>query len=116
MMVELLVPLGVFASFVLIVGQLTRLLSNILLNRTLREALRSHPDSVAPLSERLDARQPWADALIGWIFIAVAIGLVLMALFETPDDRRDVFQAAIVPAVVGVVALAFVRWAKRQDS
>lgn len=115
MMTEVLIALGVFAACVLIVGQVTRLLSDISLNRTLREALRSHPDSVAPLADRLGARQPWADALIGWIFIALAIGLVLISLFETTDDRRDILQAAIVPAVIGVVALVYLRWAKRQQ-
>lgn len=112
-MVELLMPLAVFGSFVLIVGQLTRLGSNLSLNRTLREALRSDPASVKVLADRLDSRQPWADALIGWIFIAFAIGLVLMALFEPEvGDRREAIQAAIVPLVVGVVVLFYVRRAK----
>ena len=112
-MVELLMPLAVFGSLVLVMGQLTRLLSNISLNRTLRDALRSHPDSVPLLAERLDARQPWADALIGWIFLAFALGLVLLSLFETADDRREIVQVAVVPAIVGLVVLAFVRRAKR---
>ena len=114
MMTEVLIALGVFAAFVLIVGQLTRLMSDISLNRTLREALRSHPDSVAPLAERLGTRQPWADGLLGWLFIALAIGLALFSLFETPDDRREILQATIIPAVIGVVALVYVHWAKRQ--
>ncbi len=113
-MMELLMPLAVFGSFVLIVGHVTRLLSNISLNNTLREALRSHPPSVPLLAQRLDSRQPWADALVGWIFIAFAAGLVLLALFEPGDERRDIFQAAVVPALVGVVVLGFVRWAKRE--
>ena len=115
-MVAWLVPIAVFASFVLIVGQLTRLLSNVSLNRTLREALRAHPQSVPLLADRLDARQPWADALIGWIFIAFTVGMVLLSLFETPDERREILQAAIVPLTVGIVVLAFVRWAKSADS
>ena len=112
MIVDFLVPLAAFASFVLMMGQITRLLSNIALNRTLRDALREHPDSVPLLAERLNAREPWADALIGWIFLAFAFGMVLLALFEPADDRRDLIQAAIIPAIVGLVALAFVRWAK----
>ncbi len=114
-MVELLVPLGLFGAMVLVVGQLARLASNISLNRTLREALRSHPPSVAMLAERLDARQPWADALVGWMFIAFAIGLVLMGLFEPElEDRREILQAAIVPLVVGVTVIFYVRRVKRE--
>lgn len=113
MMTEVLIALGVFAAFVLIVGQVTRLMSDISLNRTMREALRSHPDSVALLAEKLGVRQPAADGLLGWLFIALAVGLVLVALFEPFDERRDMFQLAIVPLVVGVTALAYVSWAKR---
>ncbi len=116
MMVELLMPLAVFGSFVLVMGQLTRLFSNISLNRTLRDALRSDPASVPLLAERLDARQPWADALTGWIFLAFALGLVVLAMFEPYEDRRDIFQAALVPAIVGLVVLAFVRWARPTDA
>jgi hypothetical protein len=112
-MVDLLMPLAVFGSFVLVMGQLTRLGSNLSLNRTMREALRSDPASVPILAERLDARQPWADALLGWIFIAFAVGLVIMSLFEPVGERREVVQAAIVPALVGVVILYYVRMAKR---
>ena len=107
-----LVPIAVFGSFVLMMGQLTRLLSNISLNRTLREALRAHPPSVPALADRIDSRQPWADALLGWIFIAIAIGMALLALFEHGEDRREILQATIVPLTVGVVVLGFVHWAK----
>ncbi len=113
-MESILMPFAVFGSFVLVVGQLTRLFADISLNRTMREALRSDPSSVPLLAERLGARQPWADALIGWIFIAFALGIALISLFEGPEDRRDMLQAAIVPLVVGVVVLAYVSWVKRE--
>jgi len=113
-MVDLFMPLAVFGSFVLVMGQLTRMGSNLSLNRTMREALRSDPASVPVLADRLDARQPWADALVGWIFIAFAIGLVLMAMFEPEaGERREIVQAAVVPLIVGVVVLYYVRLAKR---
>lgn len=103
---------AVFGSFVLIVGQVTRMLSNISLNRTLREALRSHPQSVPLLAARLDAREPWADALLGWIFVAFAGGLALMSLFESAEDRQEILKAAIVPLTIGIIVLGFVHWAK----
>ena len=111
---SLLMPFAVFGSFVLVVGQLTRLFADISLNRTLREALRSDPGSVPLLAARLGARQPWADALIGWIFIAFAAGIILISLFEGPEDRRDMLQTSIVPLIVGIVVLAYVAWAKRE--
>lgn len=109
---DIIVPLGLFFAFVLVVEQLARLASNISLNRTLREALRSDPGSVPILADRLDARQPWADALVGWIFIAFAVGLVLMGALE-PGEKRRVLQAALVPAIIGVTVLLYVRQAKK---
>ena len=115
-MPDVIIPIALFGAFVLIAGQLARLLSNISLNRTLREALRSDPSSVPTLADRLDARQPWADALIGWIFIALAAGLVLTSLFDDADRRREMLQASIIPLLIGVVVIAYVRWAKAETA
>jgi len=111
-MPDIIIPIALFGAAVLISGQFTRLLSNLSLNHTLREALRSDPSSVPTLADRLDARQPWADALIGWIFIALAAGIVLTSLFEDVQERRQMLQAAIIPLLIGIVVIAYVRWAK----
>ena len=71
-----------------------------MLNRTIREALRSDPGSVPLLAAKLEARQPWADAVLGWIFLAFAAGLAALALFEDADQQRQLIQAAVVPLVV----------------
>ena len=113
-MEEVLMPFAVFGSAVLMLGLLTRLFSDISLNRTLREAMRAHPDSVPILAAKLGKREPWADALIGWIFIALAAGIVLVSLFETPGERREMLQGAIIPLLVGIVVLAFVARMKRE--
>jgi len=80
-----------------------------MLNKTIREALRSDPGSVPLLAEKLEQRQPWADALLGWIMLAFAATLVLLALFEEPWERMRIFQAAIVPAVIGITVLVYCR-------
>jgi len=113
-MPDIIIPIALFGAFVLVSAQVARLFSNISLNRTLREALRSDPSSVPTLAERLDARQPWADALIGWIFIALAAGIVLTSLFEDPDERRQMLQASIIPLLIGIVVIFYVRWAKAE--
>ena len=64
-----------------------------MLNRTIREALRSDPGSVPLLAAKLEARQPWADAVLGWIFLAFAAGLAALALFEDADQQRQLIQA-----------------------
>jgi hypothetical protein len=113
-MVEVLVPIAAFISMTLAVGLLTRLVATGMLNRTIREALRSDPGSVALLAERLEARQPWADAMLGWIFIALAVAMALLGLTDDePEARRELLRGAIVPLVIGVTALAYVRFAAK---
>jgi uncharacterized membrane protein len=112
-MVDVLVPLGVIGWMAVMVGMIVRLFSNISLNRTIREALRSSPDSVSVLAQRLDSRHPWENELIGWVFIAFAVGMVLVGLLEGAQRSRETFEVAIIPGLAGVVVLFFVRIAKR---
>ena len=106
---EIFVPLGAFVMIVVSISLLTRLIATAMLNRTIREALRSDPGSVPLLAEKLEQRQPWADELLGWIMLAFAAAIVLLALFEDHYEQRDMFQAAIIPALIGVVILAYCR-------
>lgn len=111
--VDLFVPLGLFFMITVSVALLTRLIATGMLNRTIREALRSDPGSVSKLADKLEARQPWADALLGWIFLAFAAALAGLGLFEEGDTRQEMFKAAVVPVVVGVTVLLYVALARR---
>lgn len=112
--VELFVPLGLFVMITVSVALVCRLIATASLNRTLREALRSDPGSVPVLADKLESRQPWADALLGWIFLAFAAALVGLALFEDPGDRREMLKAAVIPVVVGITVLVYVAIAGRK--
>jgi hypothetical protein len=105
--VELFVPLGVFTMSTIVVALVCRLIATASLNRTIREALRSDPGSVPVLAGKLEARQPWADALLGWLLLAFAATIVAIGLFEDPSDRREIFETAVIPAVLGVVTLVY---------
>jgi hypothetical protein len=112
-MIEALVPLGVIGWMVVMVGMIARLFSNISLNRTIREALRTNPESVAILADRLNGREPWENELIGWVFVAFAVGIALIGVIEGQGHWRETLEAAIVPGLAGVVVLGFVRLSKR---
>lgn len=116
MAVGLFVPLGAFFMFAVVVMFITRLIATAMLNKTIREAMRSDPGSVALLADKLEQRQPWADALLGWVFIAFAVALVGLGLFEGAADRMDLFKAAVVPIVIGATVLLYVRLAGRATS
>lgn len=108
MIVDLFVPLGLFAMLTISAALLTRLIATGMLNRTIREAMRSDPGSVPILASRLEARQPWADALLGWIFLAFAAAIVGLSLFRGAEERQDMLQAAVIPVVIGITILIYV--------
>jgi len=114
MQMEIFVPLGAFAMITISVALVCRLIATASLNRTLREALRSDPGSVPVLADKLEARQPWADALLGWIFLAFAAAIAGLALFEDPVDQREMLQAAVIPVVIGITVLVYVQFAARR--
>jgi hypothetical protein len=95
------------------VGMIVRLISNIALNRTIREALRSNPETVPVLAERLGRREPWENELIGWVFIAFAVGIALLGVLQGPSRWREGLEVAVIPGLAGVVVLGFVRFSKR---
>ena len=113
-MAELFVPLGAFVMFAVVVSLFTRLIATGMLNRTIREAMRSDPGSVKTLVDRLDRHAPWGDALLGWILLALAVAMALFALTE-PDEyeRQATFRATIIPVVVGAAVLLYARLSAR---
>ena len=115
--VELFVPMTAIIIFAVVISLVTRLIATGMLHRTIREALRSDPERVPLLAERLEARQPWADAVLGWIFVAFAIGLALLAVTEQDGwERREMLRAAIVPLVIGATVLLFTHFGRRKPS
>jgi ABC-type transport system involved in cytochrome c biogenesis permease subunit len=114
-MVEMFVPMAGMVMVVALTALLVRLISAGMLNRTIREALRSDPGSVPLLVERLDRHPPWGDALLGIIFLALAAAMLLLGITEPDErDRIEVMRAAIVPIVIGVTVLVYTRWAARR--
>lgn len=114
-MVALFVPLGAFMLFAVVVGLITRMIGAVSLNRTMREAMRSDPGSVSVLAERLDRHPPWGDALLGVIFIALGVAMLLLGLTEhDPEQRLDILRSTIIPFVVGLTVLLYTRYAARR--
>jgi NhaP-type Na+/H+ or K+/H+ antiporter len=116
-MVELFVPMAAFIMAAVIVGLMTRLIATAMLNRTIREAMRSDPGSVPLLVERLDRHSPWGDALLGWIFLALAAAMALLGLTdEDAEQRQDILRSTIIPVVVGITVLIYARYAARRTA
>ena len=113
---EFFIPIAAILTFAVIVSLITRLIATAMHQRTIREAMRTDPGSVPLLVQRLEARQPWADAMLGWIFIAFTVGIALLAITDSdPSDRREMLRAAIVPLIIGITVLAFTHFAGRRS-
>lgn len=116
-MVELFVPIAAMMALTVMLSLITRVIADAVLNKTIREAMRSDPGSVPLLAGKLDQRQPWADQLLGWIFLAFALALVLLGLMDADaDNRTEMLKAAVVPAIVGAVVLLYARYAARRHA
>jgi len=114
-MVEMFVPIAAFIMLAVIVALITRLIATALLNRTIREAMKTNLEAVPLLVEKLDHHAPWGDALLGWMFLALAVAMILLGLTENdPEQRVEMLRATIIPVVVGVAALAYARFSARR--
>lgn len=112
---EIFVPIGAFVMIAVVISLFTRLVATAMLNRTIRDAMKNDPQAVPLLVERLDRHAPWGDALLGWIFLALAVAMALLALTDPDEyDRAETLRAAIVPAVVGIAVLLYARVSARK--
>ena len=112
MLVEMFVPIAGMAMIFGIVASICGIITTGMLHSTLREAMRSHPESVPALSAALRARAPWADALLGWVLIALGATIVVLALFEDEPQRMEMLRASVIPFVIGIVVLLYLRFAR----
>ena len=112
MLVEMFVPIAGMAMIFGIVASICGIITTGMLHSTLREAMRSHPESVPALSAALRARAPWADALLGWVLIALGATIVILALFEGEPQRMEMLRASVIPFVIGIVVLLYLRFAR----
>jgi hypothetical protein len=105
---EIFVPMAGMLMLVSMLALVTRAIAAVSLNRTIRDALRNDPGSVPILADRLEARPLWGDYLLGWIFVAFTVALILLAITDgNADARADMLRSAIVPAIVGVTVLTY---------
>jgi hypothetical protein len=112
MLVPLFVPMAVFAMATAVVALITGIIATGMLHSTLREAMRNHPESVPALVAALRGRAPWADALLGWIALAFGATIVLLSLFEDGETRTEFLKASVLPFVIGIVVLVYLRVAR----
>ncbi len=112
---SVIIPLAVFAAIVAIIGLITGVIGQWIVNRTVREALRVSPEHLALVSDKLERRRQWSPESWGLIGVALGAALAVAALIGAPDDRIALLQGSLIPAFTGL-ALIGQRWLpKRRD-
>lgn len=112
-MSELLVIAPVFLTVVAIVDQLRRLFAHMSLNRTIRAALETHPESVDQLIAKLEPASTAISGVFGWLIIGLAGLGALSLMLDGGFAGNDVVLALIGFFVLGV-ALVFWDWRNRK--
>lgn len=109
MLVPLFVPMAAFAMATAVIALITGIIATGMMHKTIREAMKSHPESAPALIAALHRRAPWVDALLGWIAIALGVTIVVLSLFEEEVVRTEYLKASALPFVVGIVVLVYLR-------
>jgi hypothetical protein len=112
MLVPLFVPMAAFAMATAVIALITGIIATGMMHKTIREAMKSQPESVPALIAALHRRAPWVDALLGWIAIALGVTIVVLSLFEDEVVRNEYLKASVLPFVVGIVVLVYLRVAR----
>ncbi len=104
---------------VLIINQVSRLVRNRSMHKTIREAISRDSAAVPDLVTKIDEGSPAAagrgDDRIGLILIALAAALALYSLIVgDAEDIRQMSGLALFPGLVGAVLLGRAVWLKRR--
>jgi uncharacterized protein YneF (UPF0154 family) len=110
---SVLIPLGVFAAFVAIVALFTGLAGLWVVNRTMREALKTNPDSLPLLTGQMQQRRPWNLEIWGLVGMATGAALAVAAAIGAPEARTLLLQTSLLPGFIGA-ALFGQRWLPRR--
>lgn len=112
-MVEIVVPLGALAFLSLMFTQVCRLISQAILNRTVRKALDADPASARLLIERLEPRSRTSAGLIGWVMVVAGVAIGAIGAIENPQDHNDSVPIAVLSLAVGLSILLYAWWVGR---
>ncbi len=112
-MVEIVLPLGALAFMSLMFAQVCRLISQAILNRTVRKALDVDPASARLLIEKIEPRARSNAGLIGWVMVVAGIAIGALGIIEKAEDYSDSMPIAAVSVITGMGILLYTWWVGR---
>ena len=110
---ELMVSLAGLLAITAIFALITGVLRYWMINRTMREALKSQPEQMALVSDKLGMRADFNFDLWGLIGIATGAALAVAGVIGEAAQQTLLLQSALLPGFIGV-ALIGQRWLPRR--
>ena len=122
-MQEIATIIIVFGTLVLglvtVVSHVMRLWRTAIFHRTLREAIASGSDAVAPMiADGLEPKEePRGDSRLATILVAIALALVAFGAIQGDAETfREVSGAAVFPGFIGLALFAREIWMARRTN
>ncbi len=112
---SVLIPLAGMALVAGLLALVTNVIGQWIVNRTMREALKSSPENLALIADKLNARRPWNMESWGLIGMATGAALAVAGAIGDPASRTLLVQTALLPGFIGA-ALFGQRWLPKRDA
>ncbi|TCP35117.1 hypothetical protein [Sphingomonas sp. BK235] len=112
-MVEIVVPVAALWMLAACVVQLRRLITDALLYRAIVRVAATDAESARLLIGKVEPRPRHLGSLAGWVCLVASIAVAALGLFNEGDERGQMFQVAVVLAVIGAGVLTFWWWSER---
>ena len=111
MEVYIIVAIGSVVVALFLIAQVSRIVRTRALHATLRKSVESGQPLTPELVDKLDrAPEPGAaDQRIGFVLIALGLGVIVAGAINGSDELRDLAAVSILPLFVGAALLLRLR-------
>lgn len=111
-MYDLVLPIAVLALLLLAVRIVLAFLMGWINARTVRDAIKHDRADVVELAAALQGNPPPTVGIVGAIFMALGLALLLGALLTEGTERTESIRIALIAVLIGGV-MAFYQWRRR---
>jgi len=121
MAADIMITIALVTGAVLIFNQLTRMMRNFAMHKTIRDAIGRDSEAIPELVAKIDDSQPASgggDERIGVLLIALAVALVGFAAIAAPneEDLHNMAGLALFPGLVGLTLVGYSKWVSRRGA
>lgn len=115
-MVAIVVPLGALAFLAFVVAGICRLISQAMLNRTIRKALDADPASARLLIDKLEPQPRSSAGLIGWIMVVAGAAIGTLGVVDRSEGFSASLPIAATSVAIGLGILLYAWWTGRSPA